>query len=59
MVVPAAGFEPARPAQDFGFKDRCVYQFRHAGMVDRLSYQGGFVNGVNWRSAANIRPKHG
>ena len=24
-VVPAAGFEPARPAEDFGFKDRCVY----------------------------------
>jgi hypothetical protein len=24
-MVPATGFEPARPAEDFGFKDRCVY----------------------------------
>jgi hypothetical protein len=24
-MVPATGIEPARPAEDFGFKDRCVY----------------------------------
>jgi hypothetical protein len=30
-VVPATGLEPAHPAKDFGFKDHCVYQFRHTG----------------------------
>jgi hypothetical protein len=25
-LVPATGFEPARPREDFGFKDRCVYR---------------------------------
>ena len=24
-MVPATGFAPARPGEDFGFKDRCVY----------------------------------
>ena len=31
-MVPAAGLEPARPAEDFGFKDRCVY---HSAMRAR------------------------
>lgn len=26
-MVPATGLEPARPGEDFGFKDRCVYHF--------------------------------
>jgi hypothetical protein len=28
-VVRSTGFEPICPAQDFGFRDRRVYQFRH------------------------------
>lgn len=28
-MVRSTGVEPACPAQDFGFKDRSVYQFRH------------------------------
>lgn len=30
-MVPVAGLEPAIASHSFGFKDRCVYQFRHTG----------------------------
>lgn len=32
--VPLVGFEPTRSCEIVGFKDRCVYQFRHRGMFE-------------------------
>lgn len=34
-MVPAAGLEPARPGEDFGFKDRCVYHSTIRARYDR------------------------
>jgi hypothetical protein len=39
MVLPA-GLEPARPGLDFGFKGRCVYQFRQGSVLSEYPING-------------------
>ena len=34
-MVPETGLEPARPAEDFGFKDRCVYHSTTRARIDK------------------------
>lgn len=67
VVCPRRDSNPQFPARDIGFKDRCVYQFRHTGMWylqgERLAFHAGrdflrvspcFVSSLRIRKALSL-----